>query len=732
MKKLSISLLVMLLIASLFTSCSNGSDDASDVRVKVRLTPSGGGRSLSTVTETINLDDDSITWHYSATKVSEKQFNYGATSDSLLPKDGIVTLSQGEWSIGLWGIKDGKKVYAGTIDKTIKWNFYEPNVTVPVPVNKNTGDNGYIVLTDVKIKVGESIITPNYASIDGSVITISNGSYTKIECSPGIHNVTFAYKDGSTVYAEETISVKVESGLETRVIGFIDGTGSSGSGESQTTAMKPIEGGVKANEKVIVESSIVPATTSTPENKTTVTFPAGSFNEDSTNAVLNLSVKSAGSEFSVTSTGSLAPVAGINISLFVNGNEVKEFNGKEVVIETYIAKNLDNVDVKYSGNGNQPTFVSYDKGTGKLVFKTTHFSEYYVLADEVEAYNTNQNKVYKELQAAIGDVNDNETLVLLKDCKYETDGTGLWNIIHSITLDGNGHSISGYGSRSGNKTTLAINNGGSNEVTVVLKNLTINNNGQVGRPIETRGNINSLTLDNVEINATGGGNTQGLTIGGNQSSNANIEIKNSTISVGKAGYSYISFNPATVKIENSTFNGYSSMYFKGKNGSTGSNGTVVNATNSTFESPNAHSIEGNNDFGAFVFEDEGVSINLTNCSINAETMSSAYQAVFQFNSHAERKGDVSVTIDGDQTKVYGVICMDSSGEWNGNITLKDGIYNLTKIDNETDGFKYSDCINENIKVSVNGGAFSVNPTTYVNTNNYNVTNNGSTWIVTAK
>ena len=44
MKKLSISLLVMLLIASLFTSCSLGSDDASDVRVKVRLTPSGGGQ----------------------------------------------------------------------------------------------------------------------------------------------------------------------------------------------------------------------------------------------------------------------------------------------------------------------------------------------------------------------------------------------------------------------------------------------------------------------------------------------------------------------------------------------------------------------------------------------------------------------------------------------------------------------------------------------------------------
>ncbi|MSU06482.1 hypothetical protein FYJ80_06755 [Spirochaetales bacterium NM-380-WT-3C1] len=85
MKKLSISLLVMLLIASLFTSCSMGSDDASNVRVKVKITPSGGGRSLTTDFETINLDDDNITWYYSATKVSETQFNYGATSKSLLP-----------------------------------------------------------------------------------------------------------------------------------------------------------------------------------------------------------------------------------------------------------------------------------------------------------------------------------------------------------------------------------------------------------------------------------------------------------------------------------------------------------------------------------------------------------------------------------------------------------------------------------------------------------------------
>ena len=75
-------------------------------------------------------------------------------------------MSQGDWTIGLWGIKDGKKVYAGTTSNvTIKWNFYEPNVTVQVPVKQNTGDNGYIVLNNVLIYANDEYKNPNYASI---------------------------------------------------------------------------------------------------------------------------------------------------------------------------------------------------------------------------------------------------------------------------------------------------------------------------------------------------------------------------------------------------------------------------------------------------------------------------------------------------------------------------------------------------------------------------------------
>lgn len=94
---------------------------------------------------------------------------------------------------------------------------------MPVPVNENTGDKGFIVLTDVKIKVGESVITPNYASIDGIEITNLNGAYMKIECAPGNHYVTFAYKDTEGILnASKTINVTVNCGRPTIISGSFD------------------------------------------------------------------------------------------------------------------------------------------------------------------------------------------------------------------------------------------------------------------------------------------------------------------------------------------------------------------------------------------------------------------------------------------------------------------------------------------------------------------------------
>lgn len=527
MKKLSISLLVMLLIASLFTSCSNGSDDASDVRVKVRLTPSSGSRSLSTVTETINLDDDSITWHYSATKVSEKQFNYGATSDSLLPKDGIVTLSQGEWSIGLWGIKDGKKVYAGTTSKvTIKWNFYEPNVTVQVPVNENTGDKGYIVLTDVKISVDGTLKTPNFATIDNNIIANLNGANSKIECAPGSHTITISYKEGEIIKASKSLVVTVVSGRETTISGNID------KNETFTgTEVKETE--VKKDTKVEVITSVTPANTSSPGTK--ITFEAGSFTEDSSNAVLNLTVKSAGGEFNVTSLSGSSPVAGIDISLFVNGNKVTSFNGKEVVIETYIAKNLSNVKVYYDGS--EITGSTYTYSTGKLVFKTTHFSEFYVLADCV-ALNVNKNIGYDDLDTAVDKAESGD---LIKIYESSTERMQRLKINKSITLEG----VINDGSR----PIISMANG-VNEVEDRGINIDENNIDVV---------IKNLAIDTRTNSYTPGGNyyPRGISVSG---SNINLVIDNCDV---KSKYYALNITPDssgnTFTINNSTFHGWAAI-----------------------------------------------------------------------------------------------------------------------------------------------------------------------------
>ena len=442
MKKLSISLLVMLLIASLFTSCSMGSDDASDVRVKVKITPSGGGRSLTTDIETINLDDDSITWHYSATKVSETQFNYGATSDSILPKDGIVTLSQGDWTIGLRGEKDGKEVYAGTTNNvTIKWNFYEPNVTVQVPVKQSTVDNGFIVLNNVKIPNGTSNVSPNYILIDKTEIKNFPEPYLRLECAPGSHKITFEYRDSTNaVISSKSLFVTVLSGRETTISGNIEeGEITSGGSSAPTSEVQVIE--VKKEAEVKVETSVVPATTSTTGIKTTVTFPAGSFNADSVNAVLNLSVKSADSKFSVSAAGQSNAVAGISVSLLVNDKEVTTFNDEEVEIETYIATDLTGVEVYYDGQPLNSSDYEYNSADGKLIIRTKHFSEFYV-GTNCEAVNVTTNKGYATLKAAIDAVTSGDTVVLLKDVELDSSITIKEGKELTINLNGNDVSCS--------------------------------------------------------------------------------------------------------------------------------------------------------------------------------------------------------------------------------------------------------------------------------------------------
>lgn len=165
------------------------------------------------------------------------------------------------------------------------------------------------------------------------------------------------------------------------------------------------------------------------EDYTTVTFPVGVLDSSS---VHQLDVKvtptaSAEDKFQISGTGSgKAAVAGLDLSLTKiikqsDGSTVQEsvtsFD-EDVVITTYIATNLENVSVwyrNYETNADEPiTVSSYDKTTGKLIFKTNHFSEYYVKAD-AEAMNTTTGMVYSTFADAVDRAGNEQEVKLLKD-----------------------------------------------------------------------------------------------------------------------------------------------------------------------------------------------------------------------------------------------------------------------------------------------------------------------------
>ncbi len=235
---------------------------------------------------------------------------------------------------------------------------------------------------------------------------------------------------------------------------------------------------------------------------------------------------------------------------------------------------------------------------------------------------------YATLQAAFDAATDGQTVTLLADY----DATGETNtyeslrnlcVIKSITVDGQRHTLTV------NKRGVAVK-GLSTNVDVTFKDITIQNSGSGARCIDTRGNIGTLTLNNVTLNTQGAsGTTQPLTIGGNRSDAATVSITNSTIQTnndGTAYYAIITFNPVNMTITNSTLKGWACIYAKGPDGSAGSAGSVFTLDDCTIVSSNIYS--GNtNSFAAFKMEDNNVTINVTNSNITINNSGDQDQAI---------------------------------------------------------------------------------------------------------
>lgn len=124
--------------------------------------------------------------------------------------------------------------------------------------------------------------------------------------------------------------------------------------------------------------------------------------------------------------------------------------------------------------------------------------------------------------------------------------------------------------------------------------------------------------------------------------------------------------------------GYDSMYFK-----SGAAGSSVTATRCNFDARNNYGNDGDNDFGAFVFEGTGISVDLIDCSVDITNEGSgtatSYLVVTQYEKstteYEPTQNGTKFTVSGSKTKIKGKLVSQEDDNTNKNtIKMTDGLY----------------------------------------------------------
>ena len=281
---------------------------------------------------------------------------------------------------------------------------------------------------------------------------------------------------------------------------------------------------------------------------------------------------------------------------------------------------------------------------------------------------------YATLAEAVQAADSGDTVTLLKDVNVQDNGSsdGALYVTKSITIDGGrgttaekkGFAIAGTGNDAKRVIKIQATNG---TVEVTLKNLVVESyfGNSAAMPVVTSGGNVTLVLDNVKIVADGGGNSQALTIGGvsKEGELVNVTITNSELTTNNAGYPIIVFNPVKMTITDSILSGYTGIYFKGyykPNGeltnAPGASGSEVSVSGSTVAYAQNEHGQGQNDFGLYVFEDGGITLNVTDSTSGvASTGGSAQKIVVNNRYQGDTYSPNKVTFTG------GEIRLDNSG-----------------------------------------------------------------------
>lgn len=458
-KTLIVLITAVLAISMLFVSCSNEAN--LDERVSVQfITPHS--RSLSA---SVSADPETLVWHYSATKKSLTEFNYGATQDSIVGKDNAgnfysIELSQGLWDFELWAVADSVEYYRGNT-KGVLIEKKSDNTPVPISIVVSPfGGTGKLEIKDVVIAkkttngFANTTYVPNTVSIkkDGNVISqnpsLINGACEIDNLNTGSYDITLSYVEGNINVASAKITVVVYSGRTTTVSGTIEETTSSG--QFKVNVQKNGNSTTVTTDAISDVSSAIPITDRTDTSPATVSVivPENTVTSGST-LIVEKKITEQPSTVNVTA-GNGATFYDVKLQQLKDGvtTDFVLSGDNYFTVELFVGKNLDIVNFKHHdtplskvdtiGGNNQ---YMYDSRTGYITFTTSSFSPFTAeykfgggLGTAEAPYLISNNDNYK----AIGNINWDRYYYFKQECDLvvKQPVSYFWG-----EYDGNNHSI---------------------------------------------------------------------------------------------------------------------------------------------------------------------------------------------------------------------------------------------------------------------------------------------------